>query len=55
MRPHNGQHHEDSVIRRLMGYLKKTDIDEIDLALKADNFKYYMFIDLMIREYGEDV
>ncbi len=52
---HHGQRHEDSVTRRLMGYLNKSEIDEIDLARDADNFKYYMFIDLMIREYGEEV
>ena len=52
---HHGQRHGDSVTRRLLGYLKKETIDAADLAQKADNFKYYMFIDLMIREYGEEV
>lgn len=52
---HHGQKHGDSVTKRLVNYLKKETIDEADLAQEADNFKYYMFIDLMIREYGEDV
>jgi hypothetical protein len=53
---HNDQNHVDSVTKRLMGYLKNNpDLDQIDLARSANNFKYYMFIDLMIREYGEDV
>jgi len=52
---HNGQKHGDSVTKRLMGYLKNRDLDAIDLAREASNFKYYMFIDLMIRECGEDV
>jgi len=38
-----------------MNYLKDDGLDEIDLAETANNFKYYMFIDLMIREYGETV
>jgi hypothetical protein len=52
---HYGQRHEESVTRRLIGYLKSSELDGVDLAQKADNFKYYMFIDLMIREYGEGV
>ena len=52
---HYGQKHGDSVTRRLINYLKKTELDDVDLAQKADNFKYYMFIDLMIREYGEGI
>jgi hypothetical protein len=52
---HYGQKHGDSVTRRLMNYLKNDDLDDIDLAKSANNFKYYMFIDLMIREYGENV
>jgi len=52
---HNGQKHVDSVTKRLMNYLKDDGLDEIDLAETANNFKYYMFIDLMIREYGETV
>lgn len=52
---HYGQNHGDSVTRRLMGYLKNQDLDGIDLAVTRSDFKYYMFIDLMIREYGEDI
>ncbi len=52
---HYGQKHEESVTRRLIGYLKSQELDAVDLAQKADNFKYYMFIDLMIREYGEGI
>lgn len=52
---HHGQKHGDSVTGRLMNYLKNGDIDDVDLARNANNFKYYMFIDLMIREYGEGV
>jgi len=52
---HHGQKHGDSVTGRLMNYLKDKGLDEIDLAKKGHNQKYYMFIDLMIREYGEDI
>lgn len=52
---HYGQKHGDSVTRRLMGYLKKQDLDGVDLAVTRSDFKYYMFIDLMIREYGEGI
>ena len=51
---HNGQKHGDSVTRRLMNYLKADGLDDIDLVKNANNSKYYMFIDLMIREYGEE-
>lgn len=53
---HHGQRHTDSVTRRLMNYLAQhPDLEQADLAKGANNFKYYMFIDLIIREYGEDV
>lgn len=52
---HNGQKHEDSATKRLAGYLKKKDLDNHDLASSPNNFKNYIFIDLMIREYGEDI
>ncbi len=52
---HYGQKHGDSVTGRLMNYLKDEGLDAIDLAINGHNHKYYMFIDLMIREYGEDI
>ena len=52
---HHGQKHGDSVTRRLMGYLKNQDLGGIDLAHTRSDHKYYMFIDLMIREYGEGI
>ncbi len=52
---HHGQDHRDSVTRRLAGYLRNKEIDDADLAKGGNNYKYYMFIDLMIREYGEGI
>lgn len=52
---HYGRNHEDSVTKRLMRYLEKNDFDDADLAKNRSDFKYYMFIDLMIRVYGEGI
>ncbi len=52
---HYGRNHEDSVTKRLMRYLEKNDFDDDDLAKNRSDFKYYMFIDLMIRVYGEGI
>ena len=45
----------DSVTRRLTKYLKIKDLSGVDLSVKRNGRKYYIFIDLMIREYGEEV
>ena len=52
---HYGQKHGDSVTGRLMNYLKDPKLDSVDLATSRSDQKYYMFIDLMIRENGEDI
>jgi hypothetical protein len=52
---HNGQRHEDYVTQRLMNYLGRLEMADVDLAKRGHNAKYYIFMDLMIRQYGEEV
>ena len=52
---HNNQHHNDFVTRRLQSYLKRDGHEKVDFAKERSDFKYYFFIDLMLREYGLDV